>query len=405
MAGHSFEIKNVPAEEGDKFVAIFRDYGISGIQNYATEKLNAWRHIPLHIAVTGKAGAGKSSYINVIRGLKVGEEGAAYTDVKEATKDIKSYTHPSNSNIVFWDLPGVGTENFKREDYLEKVNLAKYDFFLVVSSERFLENDGWLAKEVRNINKRLYFVRTKVFIDIYTEPMSRANPRTEEEILCTIQADCQDNLKKYGIPDSPVYLIDNFMPHKFDFNVLQEKLIEDAPRFKREAIAFSVVGHSDKILLQKKTELEKRIPYVALTSAVAGAIPVPGVGVAADVALLVKETEFYKEQFGLTEEAIKKSAKMLGMHEEELKNKLDMKAFLINCTRKGLIALCREYALSKAAAIAVKFVIPIIGCAVSGMLSYKTTSYCLTSLLEDMYKESSKINRKVTWHLAQSSQV
>jgi predicted GTPase len=401
----SFVLKNVPTDEGDKFVAALKDHGIAGIQKYATERLNAWRNIPLDIAITGESGAGKSSYINAIRGLKVGEEGAAYTDVKEATKEVKSYEHPSNKNLVFWDLPGVGTENFKRDEYHDKVNLEKYDFFLIFSSERFSENDSLLAKEIRKMDKRFYFVRTKVYMDIFTEAMSRANPRTKEEILDTIRADCLENLKKQGIKDTPVYLIDNFMPHDYDFSVLQIQLIEDAPQLKREVIAFSIIGRSDSIILQKKKEMEKRIPIISLASAVAGAIPVPGVGATVDVALMVKESQFYRDQFGLTDDAIKKSADMLGMQQEELKKKLDMKTFLINCTQKGLIALCREYVITEAACEVVKFVIPILGSAVSGILSYKTTSYCLTSILEEMYEDSGKINKKISLHLAQSSPV
>ncbi|XP_053389788.1 interferon-inducible GTPase 5-like [Mercenaria mercenaria] len=406
MAGPgSSENSNVPVYEEEQFVTAFRDHGIAGIQRYASERLDAWRHIPLDIAVTGQSGAGKSSYINAVRRLKVGQEGAAYTDVKEATKEIRSYKHPSNKNIVFWDLPGVGTENFKRENYLDKVNLKKYDFFIILSSERFSENDGWLAKEIKQMGKRFYFVRTKVFVDIYTEPLSRETPRQREEILDTILIDCIENLSKHELPDSDVYLIDNFKPDDFDFNNLQAKIIEDAPQLKREAIAFSLSGRTDKIIEQKKKELERRIPMIAIASAVAGAVPIPGLGTSVDVALLVKETWFYKEQFGLTDEAIQKSAQMLGMREEELKQKLDLKTFLINCTTKGIIVFCREMAVKEVAAEAVKFIIPIIGSVVSGALSYKTTSYCLRNILEEMYQDSVKINTKFSTHLAQATAV
>ncbi|XP_053388616.1 T-cell-specific guanine nucleotide triphosphate-binding protein 2-like [Mercenaria mercenaria] len=401
----SAEISNVPAYEEEHFVTAFTDHGIAGVQKYVSERLDAWRHIPLDIAVTGKTGAGKSTYINAIRQLKVGQEGAAYTDVKEATKEIRSYKHPSNKNIVFWDLPGVGTDNFKRENYLDQVNLKKYDFFIILSSERFSEDDGWLATEIKQMGKRFYFVRTKVQIDIVNEPLSRETPRQREEILDTIRNDCKENLKKHELSDSDVYLIDNFIPDDFDFDNLQAKIIKDAPQLKREAIAFSLSGRTDEIILQKKIELEKRIPIIAFASAVAGAVPLPGLGTSVDVGLLGQETRLYKKQFGLTDEAIKKSAQILGMREEELKQKLDLKTFLLNCTTKGMIVLLREIAIEEAAAEAVKFVIPIIGSAVSGVLSYKTTSYCLRNILEEMYQDSVKINKKFSTHLAQATAV
>ncbi|XP_060595183.1 interferon-gamma-inducible GTPase 10-like [Ruditapes philippinarum] len=403
MASNStFECNTVPAEEGELFVYEFAKHGITGIQQYVTERLNKWRRIPLNIAVTGKAGAGKSTFINVIRGLKTGEEGAAHTDVTEGTKTIKSYKHPYNENLVFWDLPGVGTENFKRANYDDKVNLAKYDFFLIFSSERFLENDGWLAKEIRKMDKRFYFVRTKVFLDIFNEKKGRAFPRSRDEILSHIRIDCQQNLEGYGISDSPVYLIDNFEPYDFDFGMLQAKLIEDAPQLKREAMTFSIIGRTEELMFQKKKELQKRIPIISLESAVAGAVPVPGFGTAVDVGLMIIEIMFYRDQFGLTEDAIKKSAVMLGVRTEELTSELDMKLILINCTEKGLIALCNAFLISQAVEEVTKVVLPVIGSAIAGILSYQSTSYCMTKILEQMYQDALKINMKLSMHVAQS---
>jgi hypothetical protein len=36
------------------------------------------------------------------------DEGAAKTGVKETTRDIAMYSHPTNPKIKFWDLPGIG---------------------------------------------------------------------------------------------------------------------------------------------------------------------------------------------------------------------------------------------------------------------------------------------------------
>jgi GTPase Era involved in 16S rRNA processing len=105
--------------------------------------------------------------------LKGGDKGAAFTDVKEATVKIKRYNHPSNEKIVFWDFPGVGTKNYKQEEYLREMKLNKYDFFILVSSERFSENVGWLAGEIRKMDKRFFFVRTKVDNEIRAEKRSK----------------------------------------------------------------------------------------------------------------------------------------------------------------------------------------------------------------------------------------
>ena len=36
------------------------------------------------------------------------DDGAAETGVKETTRVIAKYPHPTNDKIFFWDLPGIG---------------------------------------------------------------------------------------------------------------------------------------------------------------------------------------------------------------------------------------------------------------------------------------------------------
>ncbi|CAF4755681.1 unnamed protein product, partial [Rotaria magnacalcarata] len=48
------------------------------------------------------------------------DEGAAKVGVVETTRIILSYSHPSYPNLVFYDLPGVGTLEFKQSTYLSQ---------------------------------------------------------------------------------------------------------------------------------------------------------------------------------------------------------------------------------------------------------------------------------------------
>ena len=41
------------------------------------------------------------------------------------------------SHLKIWDLPGVGTPNYPRSCYLEKIHFTRYDFFLILSRTRF----------------------------------------------------------------------------------------------------------------------------------------------------------------------------------------------------------------------------------------------------------------------------
>ncbi|XP_060591131.1 interferon-gamma-inducible GTPase 10-like [Ruditapes philippinarum] len=394
------ECSNEVTEEEELLSDVFKENGIEGIQNYIKEGLNKWRETELHIAVAGKSGAGKSTFINAIRGLKTGEKGSADTDVEECTITAQSYTHPKNEKIVFWDLPGIGTYTFKRDEYKDNVDLAKYDFFLIFSSERFLETDGWLANEVKQLGKKFYFVRTKVFQDIENDKKGRKVARSRDEILEKIRKKCLKSLEDIGISECFVYLIDNFEPEDFDFNKLQSNLIEDLPQLKREAIVFSIITKTDGMMLQKKKELEKRIPRISLISAATGAMPIPGFNVIVDFGLMLEEVDFYRDQFGLTKDAINRTAEMLGMREEELRRNLKMKELLIDYTVKGLMAFCQTLFIAEALEEVAKFMLPILGSVAAGAISYKSTQYWLKKILEGLYQDALEINKKLSMHSA-----
>uniref|UniRef100_A0A8C5LIB2 Uncharacterized LOC101614769 n=1 Tax=Jaculus jaculus TaxID=51337 RepID=A0A8C5LIB2_JACJA len=75
----------------------------------------------LNIAVTGETGAGKSSFINALRGVGPEEEGAAPTGVVETTRKRTPYEHPKFPSVTIWDLPGIGSTTFQPQNYLTEM--------------------------------------------------------------------------------------------------------------------------------------------------------------------------------------------------------------------------------------------------------------------------------------------
>lgn len=139
----------------------------------AKETFDQLMNVSLNIAVTGKTGSGKSSFINALRGLNDEDDGAAPTGVTETTMKLTMYEHPTVPNVKIWDLPGIGSPNFKASKYLKDVKFHTYDFFIILSSERFMENDVMLAKEIKKQKKNFYFVRSKIDNDISAEQRKR----------------------------------------------------------------------------------------------------------------------------------------------------------------------------------------------------------------------------------------
>ncbi|XP_052775821.1 T-cell-specific guanine nucleotide triphosphate-binding protein 2-like [Mya arenaria] len=151
------------------------------------------KKIEINIAVTGQSGSATSSFINCIRGLMADDPGAAAVDAVETTMKPTAYPHPDNPNLQVWDLPGVGTSTFTKENYLQKVNLNRFDFVLLLSFSRFTENDVWLANEIRRLKPKynLFFIRTKIDDDVRSAQRSRRKPQTSEgrqELLKKVRA-------------------------------------------------------------------------------------------------------------------------------------------------------------------------------------------------------------------------
>ncbi|XP_028251687.1 interferon-inducible GTPase 1-like [Parambassis ranga] len=163
-------------------------------QTLAVEKINEFldkqNNIPLNIAVTGESGSGKSTFVNAFRGINNGDDGAAPTGCVETTTEVTAYPHPNYPNVVLWDLPGIGTTKFPANKYKKHVGLEKYDFFIIISDTRFRENDVRLAKKIRKMKKKFYFVRSKIDRDLQSEEITCKSNFDREKTLTKIRDNC-----------------------------------------------------------------------------------------------------------------------------------------------------------------------------------------------------------------------
>jgi predicted GTPase len=75
------------------------DSAVSMIKKYLEDMNN-----PLNIAVTGRSGSGKSTFVNAFRGIDNTDERAAPTGVVETTMKPEPYPHPRHPNVTLWDL-------------------------------------------------------------------------------------------------------------------------------------------------------------------------------------------------------------------------------------------------------------------------------------------------------------
>ncbi len=184
--------------------------------------------------------------------MEDGDEKAAKTGVVETTRVPTRFEHPTNPNIRFWDLPGIGTPNYRElEVFCEKVAIKQYDTFLIICAKRFTENDAQLARKVKSLGKSFFFVRTKIDNDKRSEKRKLKAAFDEEKMLKTIRNDCAENLKKFNFSEEKIFLVSSWDKTKWDFERLKKAILDQLPSKQKESLAFSMRTHSEDMLSEK----------------------------------------------------------------------------------------------------------------------------------------------------------
>ncbi|XP_066497044.1 interferon-inducible GTPase 5-like [Hoplias malabaricus] len=371
------------AEEMKKILA---NKNLSQIKDYFAEQCS----VELNIAVTGESGSGKSSFVNAFRGLGDEDEGSAETGVVETTNVPTAYPYTKYPNVKMWDLPGIGTPNFKADEYLEQVEFKRYDFFIIIASDRFRECHAQLAAEIVKMEKTFYFVRSKIDCNISAE--KRKKTFNKEKTLDRIRKDCIEGLEKIGIDSPVVFLISCFNLALYDFNQLEEKLERDLPQYKRNVLLLALPNITLEINERKRALLEN-VWKSALFSACAVIIPVPygdsSLSFSIDFVILVSEFTKYYYAFSLDASSLQRLSDTSWKSVDELKSVLKSPLHK-GITQELIIELLHHnsfFAVEKSKHW-LSF-IPFLGSLVAAPLSfvtvYLTLRRCLDELVDDAY--------------------
>ncbi|TRY84529.1 hypothetical protein DNTS_001290 [Danionella cerebrum] len=345
-------------------------------------------NVSLDIAVTGKTGSGKSSFVNALRNLTDDDEGAAPTGVTETTKEPDMYEHPGMPNVKIWDLPGIGSPNFKANQYLKDVKFKTYDFFIILTSERFTENDIMLAKEIKKLKKSFYFVRSKIDNDISSQ--QRRKGFDEQKVLHAIRENCQKNLKDLG--DPRVFLISSFEVENYDFEDLQKTLEEELPDHKRSALLQAWPVCSAESLERKIKMFKGLIWAVSLASGGIAVVPVPGLSAACDTTMIVAFFVRCYFAFGLDEASLTRLSKKVN---KPLMKLMSTSKFALAIKEKALVRLQVSGAVIGISTVEyLSSLVPGVGSFAAAGLSFGTTFFLLREGLNDLVKVARKIRKE-----------
>lgn len=280
-----------------------------------SDELRDIEKAPLNIAVTGETGTGKSTFINALRGMGHEEEGSAATGAVETTKTRTAYKHPKLPNVTLWDLPGIGSTNFKPENYLTQMKFQEYDFFIIVSATRFKENDAQLAKVIAKMGMNFYFVRTKVDNDIYNEQRSKPNRFNREEVLKKIQKETSKLLRTALKSEAPIFLISSLDVAAYDFPKLQSTLLSELQVHKRHIFMLSLHNVTEEAINLKRDSLKQKVFLEALKSGAIACVRFGGLYIDHK---MPETLDHYRSYFGLDDVSLEAIAKDFNMSVTDL---------------------------------------------------------------------------------------
>ena len=358
---------------------VFSKSSLDQILNELQQKYDTLKSTQVKIAITGQSGSGKSSMINGVLGQNVAKVGAT-----ETTFEIKSYNH---NGTELYDLPGCGTPNFPVETYIDKCDLKSYDAAVIVTANRFMENDLWLINEMGQLGKPVFVVRTKM--DEATINEQRDNGLNELEVFQKVLLDLENNLK--DVKTKGLYLISSVYPQKWDFNNLFNDIGDNLSDIKRKRFYADVALISKEVLEEKKKIAIDIISLRAWAAAANGINPIPGLDIAADIAILTNLSKEIQDLYGLGENNLPALNRRINRSPKANSIKTGITAFASKFILKEGIALLLKRLASRVAVKGVVKYIPFIGQAAAAGIGYKLTH----SFGEDLLEDANKIAKEV----------
>ncbi len=189
-----------------------------------------------------------------------------------------------------------------------------------------------------------------------------------------------------------MFLISGHKLGKYDLNLLQERMEKELSQHKRRVLMLALPNITLEINEKKKKALQENIGKVALLSALVAAVPVPGLSIAVDAALIADELRKYYSAFGLDDPSLQKLCRTSGKTIKEVKS-LMKSPFHQGINTSSILTLLGATALLISEDVVEMFVsfIPIIGSVVAGGMSFLTVSRMLKKPLDDIADDARKV--------------
>ena len=274
----------------------------------------------------------------------------------------------------------------------------KYHTYLIFVKNRLTTDDLILAKRIRSTGKKFFFIRARIDEDVENARRSRKHLFDKYATLDKIRKDLSQNLIERGLlkDEKELFLISNYYTAEYQFGELSRAILAILPQRQRESLNLTidnVVTMSKDTLKEKVEVLKKRINIIAIASAAAASVPIPGVSIAADVVLIKREIDFYISQLGLPQEGSNRFLLLSFNTQTQIKA---LSTTLGSTLQIG--GLLAAYATESAVEEFSRY-IPFIGTAIASSLSYGATYYFLSKWLGQMEEIAFKVLEETLYNL------
>lgn len=325
------------------------------------KEYDKFKNAKVKCAVIGQSGSGKSTLINAIFGEKI-----CPTGVTETTLEKKGPFQ--KDGLAFFDLPGCGTEKFPRDTYSEVMKLNTFDCLILVTANRFYENDIFLIQEANKFEIPIFIVRTKIDQSI-SDGKHDFPIKEEKDVINICFHEIESSIK--DLSTNGIFLVSSRKPGEFDLPKLLEKIAKSLDSIKRKKFISQIFGASEEIINNKVKIAEKIVKYYSSAAALNGINPIPGVDIAVDLGLIIKMNHEILKIFNLDEESLE-YLKILKISYPTIRS---IQKFAFNFVqRETILILLKKYAPQLAAKSFTKY-IPFVGQAISAIIGFTLTMY------------------------------
>ncbi|XP_063172791.1 interferon-inducible GTPase 5-like [Candoia aspera] len=352
------------------------------------EAFRSLEDVRLNVGVVGESEGDKSTFINTFRDLCEEDEGAAPSGKVDANRTAVAHPHPKYPNVILWDLPNIGNADFDAKSYVEQMDVACYDFFLIIASQHFSAFHAQLAEKIKQASKDCYFVRSKVDADLESAHQNSPSSFSETATLEKVREGCVQDLQAEQVTSPKIVLISNLLLSKYDFYLLGETIGKNLDLQKSHSFLLATPNISHRILQKKKDTMTEHLWLAALVACGIQTEAAPEISVECDVDLLVRTMQGFCLSFGLEEDSLRRTAQHVEQPFERLKALI--RSPLAPAITKGRVVELLIQAASKAPRLP-KQLVPM---ATAG-LSFAVVYSMLTAFVEDVAADAHRVLVKV----------